>query len=169
MAVVILRSVLSTLLRSSRAPAPDKKNAVDRGRGQVDRRGGAMAHAAGDAGPDLALAGQEDEGAAVLDRDAARREAGLFIRLELGGEGRPEAEMCKAHWRNLLGYGWTDAWAPSSTREVSPARSPGGRSDAAHGGGACGRAHCLPPSVADSYRLRVATVCRGVNPAGRDD
>jgi hypothetical protein len=53
----------------------------------------------------------------VFDRDAARREAGLFIRLELGGERRPEAEVYKAHWRILLGYGWTDACAPSSTRE----------------------------------------------------
>ncbi len=68
-----------------------------------------MAHAAGDAGPDFALPGQEDEGAAVLDRDAARREAGLLERLELGGKRRPEAEVCKAHWRGLLGYGWTDA------------------------------------------------------------
>src|SRR6185437_3688665 len=133
--------------------------------GQVDRRGGAMAQAAGNAGPDLALPGQEDEGAAVLDRDAARREAGLCIRLEVGGERRPEAEGCKAHWRVLLGYGWTDACAPFVDSGVSPAVSRGGRSDAAHGGGSGGRAHCLPPSVADSYRLRVASVRRGVNPA----
>src|SRR5262249_43581987 len=102
--------------------------------GQVGRGGGAVAQAAGGAGPDFGLPGQEDEGAAVLDRDAARREAGLFIRLELGGERRPEAEVCKAHWRVLLGYGWTDASAPFVDSGVSPAVSPGGRSDAAHGG-----------------------------------
>ena len=41
-----------------------------------------MAQAAGDVGPHLAFGGEEDKGAAVLDRDPARQQAGLGERLD---------------------------------------------------------------------------------------
>ena len=44
--------------------------------------GGAVAQPAGDVGPHLTVGGEEDEGAAVLDRDPAGQQAGIGKRLE---------------------------------------------------------------------------------------
>ena len=66
--------------------------------GQVGARGGPVAQAAGHVGPDLFALGEQDKGAAVLDRDPAGREAGLGVRLERVGERRAPAQLCKAHW-----------------------------------------------------------------------
>src|SRR6185312_2829368 len=90
-------------------------------------------------------------------------------RLELGGERRPEAEVCKAHWRVLLG---TDGRtrvrrrrprrsALRSRRAVRQTR----RMEADRAVVLIG----LPPSVADSYRLRVASTWRCVNSPRLDD